>query len=98
MKVPDTTLPERLRTKINGKNIPSPSPQRGFWTYGMERLLGRNLHRYPESRVTVGDLGRRNLHLSLHRSYFEPKLVTLQRAVSLCGPWELVEISEDEGL
>lgn len=26
MEVPDTTLPERLHTKINGKNIPSPPP------------------------------------------------------------------------
>ena len=57
-----------------------------------------NLHIYPESRVTVGVLGRRKIQLSLYRLYLAPKLAIFQRAMSFCGPCELAEVSEDEGL
>ena len=52
----------------------------------------------PESRVTVGDLGRRKIQLPFYRLYLEPKHAIFQRAMSFCGPCELAEVSEDEGL
>ena len=65
-----------------------------IWT---EEVPLWNLQKDPESRVNVGDLGRRKVQLSL-QIVFEPKHAIFQRAMSLCGPCELAEISKVEGL
>lgn len=52
----------------------------------------------PESRVTMGSLGRRKIQLPLYRLYLAPKHAIFQRAIPFCGPCELAEVSEDEGL
>lgn len=46
----------------------------------------------------MGDLGSRKIQLPPYRLYLEHNHAILQRATSFCGPCELVEISEGEGL
>ncbi|OBS69666.1 hypothetical protein A6R68_01793, partial [Neotoma lepida] len=92
------------------RNPVSASPSDPFTlniTYGQDVPITSpsNIHFHSRTNLRLSCQTLTHLHsilgLSMNEElqpYLEPKHAILQRATSYCGPWELAEISEDEGL